>query len=461
VILDEQKPPALPDEPLRFFQKTDLWSFGGTTLLVFMVYLFTLAPEVTLGHAGVYITDAMYPGPSIPPGNPVWAIYGWLFTKLVPFSNVAWRVNLSSAVAGALTCGLIALIVSRVGFMAVENLPSCRNLTPREQSFLRAVCGGVAGLGFGLDAGFWPKAVVADPWPLSLLLFSLALCLLTRWFFMPTKKFPLYLATFISGLTAAEYPSLTPAILGLLLTVAMTGRQLGRDVLVFVTICLWVLLWWPSPVFSNLCSPYEYGHMPMVAAILTTLSGAGLCWVRRNVFSEWKTLSVGIILVLAGLSSVFLSPVYSMTDPPINWDYPRTVEGVFHSMSRGIYGYSGPGTDFQITMQGVGIFLKIVWSNLGPIYLFAGATPLFALRKTASPARRWLIVFLSVCFFTSLLMILIRNPAGYVPDVESNETYFTVVRLLLAVIAGCGFMQIGVAFGKPVPNQLPEQMFNE
>ena len=425
-----------------------------------MIYLFTLAPEVTLGHSGIYITDAMYPGPSIPPGHPVWAIYGWLFTELVPFSNAAWRVNLSSAVAGALTCGLLALMVSRVGFMAVEHFSSCKNLSPREQSSLRIICGGVAGLGFGLDASFWPKAVIADPWPLSLLLFSLALCLLTRWFFMPTKKFPLYLATFISGLTAAECPSLTPALLGLLLTVAMAGRQLGRDVLVFVTACLWILLWWPSPIFSHFYLPYEYEHILMVAAILTTLSGAGLCWVRRNVFSEWKTLSVGIILFLAGLSSVFLSPIFSMTDPPVNWGYPRTVEGIFHSMSRGQYGYFGPDTGFQ-TIQGVEIFLKIAWSNLGPIYLFAGAIPLLALRKTALPVRRWLIVFLSVCFFTGLLMILIRNPAGYVPDVESNETYFTVVRLLLAVLAGCGFMQIGAVFGRPIPTKLSEQMLNE
>ena len=86
---------------LAFFQKVDWLCFGITTFLALTVYLLTLAPDVTLENAGIYPTAAMFPSPSIPPGHPIWAVYGWLFVKLVPFSNIAWRLNLASAVAGS------------------------------------------------------------------------------------------------------------------------------------------------------------------------------------------------------------------------------------------------------------------------------------------------------------------------------------------------------------------------
>jgi hypothetical protein len=142
-----------------FFQRTDWLSFGVTVILVLVVYLCTLAPEVTLRYSGIVSTSAKYGGVAYPPGFPVWTVYSWLFANLLPFSNVAWRVAVGSAVATALACGLVALMVSRAGAMLLENTPAftCRSTT--EQHLLRSVCGGQAGrLGLALlirnlDAG--------------------------------------------------------------------------------------------------------------------------------------------------------------------------------------------------------------------------------------------------------------------------------------------------------------------
>ena len=51
-----------------------------------------------------------------------------LFTELVPISNVAYRVALSSAFAGALGCGLIALMVSRGSSMILEGIADFKAL---------------------------------------------------------------------------------------------------------------------------------------------------------------------------------------------------------------------------------------------------------------------------------------------------------------------------------------------
>src|SRR5437773_606313 len=78
-----------PAHVASFFQPIDWLSFAITTALVFAVYLFTLAPEVTLDMSGELSAGATYGGVGHPPGYPFWSIYAWLFTKL-PFSNMAW-----------------------------------------------------------------------------------------------------------------------------------------------------------------------------------------------------------------------------------------------------------------------------------------------------------------------------------------------------------------------------------
>ena len=105
-------PPALSSLP-PLFRRIDWLTFALVTLVVFTGYYLTLAPDLGLEDSGELAVGSFYAGVPHPPGYPVWTLYTWLFTVLFPFSNIAWRVALSSAVAGAFASGLLALIVSR------------------------------------------------------------------------------------------------------------------------------------------------------------------------------------------------------------------------------------------------------------------------------------------------------------------------------------------------------------
>src|SRR5215469_10535832 len=97
------------DPVTPFFRRIDWLAALFAFLVVWVVYLFTLAPEVTLEDSGELVTASYYAGIPHPPGYPVWTIYSWLWTVLVPVGNIAWRVALAEATAGALSCALIAL----------------------------------------------------------------------------------------------------------------------------------------------------------------------------------------------------------------------------------------------------------------------------------------------------------------------------------------------------------------
>src|SRR5438552_3977111 len=130
-------PPPGPVPPL--FRRVDWITALIATVIVFIGYFYTLAPDVTLEDSGELAVGSFYAGVPHPPGYPVWTIYTWLFTVLFPFSNIAWRVALSSAVAGAVSCGLLGLIVSRGRSMMIEGVAELRNLDKKLESLLCVV----------------------------------------------------------------------------------------------------------------------------------------------------------------------------------------------------------------------------------------------------------------------------------------------------------------------------------
>ena len=100
------RPTSIPPRA-SLFRRVDWVTFGVTTLITLLAYLCTLAPDLTLEDSGELAVGSYYAGVPHAPGYPIWTIYSWLFTVLLPFSNVAWRVAVSSAVAAAFANGLL------------------------------------------------------------------------------------------------------------------------------------------------------------------------------------------------------------------------------------------------------------------------------------------------------------------------------------------------------------------
>ena len=139
---DGRKPPKPPTTaPLvhvpPLFRKLDWLALAITFGVVWTVYLLTLAPELTLEDSGELVTGAFYAGIPHPPGYPVWTIYSWLWTTLLPIGNMAWRVSVGQAFSGAMACGLLALMVSRGSSMFMEGIEELKGMTGKWES---AIC---------------------------------------------------------------------------------------------------------------------------------------------------------------------------------------------------------------------------------------------------------------------------------------------------------------------------------
>jgi Flp pilus assembly protein TadD len=115
----------------------------------FLVYFYTLCPTVYWDDAGELISACYTLGIPHPPGHPLYAILGKLFT-LIPIGSPAYRVNMMSAFFGALTSVMLFHVV--------------RELIIEDEKLARfAVFGGVvAALAIAFSRILWDQAVVAE-----------------------------------------------------------------------------------------------------------------------------------------------------------------------------------------------------------------------------------------------------------------------------------------------------------
>src|SRR3954449_13321544 len=83
---------------------------GIAALLVFALYLLTLAPSVAMWDTGEYMAAVKVLGLPHPPGNPFFMLLAHAFA-LIPFPlSYGGRINLLAAIASACSAGLWFLV---------------------------------------------------------------------------------------------------------------------------------------------------------------------------------------------------------------------------------------------------------------------------------------------------------------------------------------------------------------
>jgi hypothetical protein len=418
--------------------KADWLAFGATTFAALIGYGFTLAPQVTLGFSGIFATAAMHGGVPHPPGYPLTVLWQQAFVVLLPVSNIAWRVAVSSAVAGALACGLIAAIVSRWG---CEGL----SLDPKRWLWARVVCGWTAGMIFGFNGASWGRAVIADTWSLTILLLTSVIFLIQRWAFTSHRKLLLYVACFVYGLTLTNSQMMLAAAPALPALIAVGNRELARDVLLagcvvfvggLVEGCNGIFGVVPDWKLGSLLS------LHVVVGLIVVVAAARLIAKTRGALTEWKGVLGCAVAFVLGLTPYLYVPVASMTNPPMNWGYARTTDGFFHVVSRGQYERVIPTSDVKTFAKQTSTYVQSAAKDFGWVYLPFACVPWFAYRRLSQQQRRWMLASLWLFACLTLLLIAALNPPLHSDGVRAIKVFFSASYVVLTVWVGCGMMMI-------------------
>jgi tetratricopeptide (TPR) repeat protein len=426
------------------FRRIDWWTLGVTFAIVWIVYFMSLAPQVTLEDSGELTTASYWAGIPHPPGYPFWAIYTWLWTALIPFGNIAWRVQLAEASTAAMACGVLALMVSRGASMLMEGIEELKGMTGKWEGAICMVTGATAGLLMGFGSSMWKESVVVNrisvfgvPWLMLVLV-----CML-RWIYAPQQRRYLYIAMFFFGICATIHQTLMLAALGIEIGIAMCQARVGRDLFLANSLVYVGGLIAKAnhlvPVFDA-ANPIIFGIFNAVG-IASVVACAWLTIQTVGLGTEWKAVLLMGLLWLAGASFYFYEPLAGMTDPPMQWGYPRTVEGFWHALSRGQYDKINPTDvfhDFHRFVVELGMLVDGVEDAFSRVYMFFAFLPLFFLFKMQKRERAWIVLVAALYPFLGVLLTITLSPTPDRQMADLVKVFFVASHTLVAIMIGYG-----------------------
>ncbi len=507
---------TIPGHTPPLFRRIDWFAFTLTTLLVWLGYYHTLAPNLTLEDCGELATASYYAGIPHPPGYPVWTIYTWLWT-LLPVSNIAWRVALGSATAGAFGCGLLALLVSRGSSMMMEGIGGLKEISRRWEAAICIAAGFVAGMMLGFNGYMWSQSVIVEVYSLSVLSLMGVLFGLLRWTYAPHQFRYLYLAFFMYGICVNNHQSLLVIALGMEAWVLAVHPKLARDLFFWNTICYvgglvagelgyagvltgnapvyfvfntigiasaaaWVWLaittklkaieikrdvvllgvivcaaLWFGSVTSYITKFSQSDAAKIFFALLTIAGGAfyfKMIKETKSLSREWLvTLTCGGAFAVGAACYLWMA-ISGMTNPPMQWGYPRTVEGFFHALTRGqyekIHPTSGTGDNaFDYIQSLISTYTRQVWLYLDGlseefhwVYILI-ALVVFMFVWRMQKRERAIVIGMGAIFITlGPFLIYLLNPP---PDRQARElirVFFTASHVLVSMGVGYGLSLI-------------------
>ena len=298
-----QKPQNEDNQPLLLLARRDYLAAIVLSMVTLGVYAFTAAPGVTMEDSADFMNGVLTLGVVHPPGYPLYTVLGHLFSYL-PLGDLAFRVNLFSALWGALCLGVL--------FLNLRIL----SISPLHAAF--------TSLSLGFTTVFWFKTAVAEVYSFNaFLLAAVIFCILS--YNRDKKPWQLYLTGLTTGLALANhYPLAILSGLGLLLLLDRRDLRLTQILKAFLCLALGLTPY--LYLFIQAHNPdiqYNFGKLSDAGMVLdhirrkyTAVGPGGTLW-DKLLLSLWYLKAVAINFLLASMFLV-LGIVFSFLN---RWKY--------------------------------------------------------------------------------------------------------------------------------------------
>ena len=131
-------------------------------LVTFILYILTLAPTISFEDSGELVTAAYTLGIPHEPGYPLFTLFGKLFSLIIPFGSIAYRVNLVSAVFTSLA----SLFISYSAVLIIEDTFILTDFWKKNSekllNFMKYSIALSSGLFFGFSIETWGQAIMTE-----------------------------------------------------------------------------------------------------------------------------------------------------------------------------------------------------------------------------------------------------------------------------------------------------------
>ncbi|MEW6095471.1 MAG: DUF2723 domain-containing protein [bacterium] len=401
-----------------YFTRMD-YIFGILVLLIsFGVYLHTLIPTVGFHDSGELIAVSYLLGIAHPPGYPLYCLLGKLWMTLMPIGNIAYRMNMLSALCAALACMMVYFIVLKVVGGGRQEVVKYHLLHPA--SYIPSA---VAALMLAFATTFWEQAVIAEKYTLNAMFTTLIIFILVKWqetmvkddkknsSLIPHSSSLLYLFTFTLGLSFTHHFQtlfIVPASIFLIMIILL--RCFVGDLM-------------------NMRVKIRYAKNFFLKYIFK--SWAYIKSFFKILFPYVRTLSLMFLLFIIPLCLWLYLPFQASQDPPLNWGSPDTMDRfIRHITTKDFRGYMSSST--------LEIFSRLThhithfFTNQFTIFLvIIGVIGIFFLIKK----RGLLGLFLLLIILTDLLVSIRYN-------IYNIEDYYIPAFIIFSIFIGYGTLML-------------------
>ncbi len=251
-------------------------------ILLFNIYLSTVCPTVYAGDSGELTVAAFSLGTPHPSGYPLFSMLGKLFA-LIPFGNIAFRVNLMSVFFSILTVWMIYLIIYKL-----------------TESRLSSILGSFS---LAFTQVFWLQTVSAEVYPLHTFFVALLIWIILIWD-KKQKQFLLYVITFTVGLSFTNHLQtlmLIPALLFILIYRNVKILKIKTTLLCIMLFIIALSVYLYLPIRTHMGAAIHWGDPDTWSNFYSVVSGKN----HRSGYVFNKTIPEYIIRFRETLWMVF------------------------------------------------------------------------------------------------------------------------------------------------------------
>lgn len=362
---------------------TNYIAYCLTFLVSFGIYLNTLFPSIAPYRDSGEMVSMIYKlGIAHPPGYPLYAVIGKIFVILLPWANLAYRLNVFSALFGALTVTLMVMTIVKL----TNPIPSFG----KGRSGWIWLCT-VSGLVFATSYLQWYLSLVSEMYTLNTFFIMLTLYLISRndagkW----GKVKGLYLLAFVIGLGLGNRLDLALTMVG-------------------------IFVWWA-----------------------VKLKEQNVSYTRLT-----QTVMMLMLFFFAGFSIYLYLMVRSGQNPMLDWYHPASLDRLFSVISRKSHGGTldlvseryAKGENFIPSMV---FYFQHLWRGfayVGVLIAVYGVTVLW--RRNLAVALATIVSFM----VAGPVFIYLGNMPPNPHSLAILEAHFLSPNLFVAIWLGVGLVE--------------------
>ncbi|MBI4308600.1 MAG: DUF2723 domain-containing protein [Chloroflexi bacterium] len=339
------------------FWRTEALIATVVTACVLLVYASQVAPTLTWRNAGADGGDLAAAVATLgiphPTGYPTYVLVGRLFTVLLPWGDIAYRLNLMSATFAAAAAGALylaarllqCLISTQDSGSPSTGLPQAKPRDSGQALWTRQGVAATGSLAYAFAPVPWSQATITEVYAL-LAFFAAALLVCTLGWLRALESSP-------SGWKATRW---------LAAGALVTGLGMGNHLTLGFVVAPGILL---------------------ALALRRNLRGSGLA----------------LVALLAGISVYAYIPWRASADPPVNWGHATDWSGFLWLITGAAYrpyAFGLPAALLPERLASYAGYLVQQFNPAGFALAVLGAARLWALSRTLSLATLWVFLLISV-----------------------------------------------------------------